>query len=84
MDEQLWDGQAKSSRYQDFSKSGYFKPEGADDEYGTPAQLDSIRNHVSGPCRTILLPDCGHVPHFQSRQLATAAIVEFVKSVTAN
>jgi pimeloyl-ACP methyl ester carboxylesterase len=58
--------------------------QGADDEYGTPAQLDSIRNHVSGPCRTILLPDCGHVPHFQSRQLATAAIVEFVKSVTAN
>ncbi len=58
--------------------------QGADDEYGTPAQLESIRNCVSGPCRTILLPDCGHVPHFQSRHLATAAIVEFVKSVTAD
>ena len=25
-DEQLWDGQARSSRYQDFSKSGYISP----------------------------------------------------------
>ena len=27
-DEQLWDGQARSSRYQDFSKSGYVTPPG--------------------------------------------------------
>lgn len=29
-DEQLWDGQARSSRYQDFSKSGYITPDGLD------------------------------------------------------
>ena len=28
-DEQLWDGQARSSRYQDFSKSGYVVPPGS-------------------------------------------------------
>src|SRR6201994_2191136 len=27
-DEQLWDGQARSSRYQDFSKSGFVTPPG--------------------------------------------------------
>ena len=27
-DEQLWDGQARSSRYQDFSKSGFVRPPG--------------------------------------------------------
>src|SRR6185437_13139966 len=27
-DEQLWDGQARSSRYQDFSKSGFLTPPG--------------------------------------------------------
>src|SRR3954453_13146379 len=27
-DEQLWDGQARSSRYQDFSKTGFVIPEG--------------------------------------------------------
>src|SRR5437763_6070519 len=26
-DEQLWDGQARSSRYQDFSKKGFIKPQ---------------------------------------------------------
>ena len=29
-DEQLWDGQARSSRYQDFSKSGFVTPQGLD------------------------------------------------------
>jgi len=38
-DEQLWDGQARSSRYQDFSKSGFITPPGlSDDAYATAAQ----------------------------------------------
>jgi thymidylate synthase ThyX len=31
-DEQLWDGQARSSRYQDFSKSGFVTPPGLSEE----------------------------------------------------
>src|ERR1700739_1897968 len=31
-DEQLWDGQARSSRYQDFSRSGFVTPPGLDGE----------------------------------------------------
>src|SRR5229473_2875136 len=31
-DEQLWDGQARSSRYQDFSKSGFITPPELDEE----------------------------------------------------
>src|SRR5438046_10441988 len=32
-DEQRWDGQERSTRYQDFRKSGYFTPDfGSDDE----------------------------------------------------
>src|SRR5664280_2004544 len=41
-DEQLWDGQAKSSRYQDFSKSGFITPpelEGNDGYHSAGAQL---------------------------------------------
>src|SRR6266852_1840841 len=33
-DEQLWDGQARSSRYQDFSRSGFVTPP----EFGVPGQ----------------------------------------------
>src|SRR5947209_8630365 len=33
VDEQRWDGQERSTRYQDFRKSGYFTPDfGSDDE----------------------------------------------------
>src|SRR5215468_3433338 len=31
-DEQRWDGQERSTRYQDFRKSGYYVPDFADDE----------------------------------------------------
>src|SRR5580658_6896635 len=41
-DEQLWDGQARSSRYQDFSKSGFVTPPGLSDtdaeSYGVAAR----------------------------------------------
>src|SRR5436190_6977135 len=41
-DEQLWDGQARSSRYQDFSKSGWIRPPeidaGYEDLYNGAAQ----------------------------------------------
>ena len=37
-DEQRWDGQERSTRYQDFKKSGYYTPDfGADDEARTHA-----------------------------------------------
>src|SRR5712671_3760574 len=40
-DEQLWDGQARSSRYQDFSKSGFITPPDFDaagaESYGAAA-----------------------------------------------
>src|ERR1051326_7340400 len=40
-DEQLWDGQARSSRYQDFSKSGFITPPELSDEQAT-------RYHAAG------------------------------------
>ncbi len=36
-DEQLWDGQARSSRYQDFSRSGFITPPGAGELYANAA-----------------------------------------------
>ena len=37
-DEPLWDGQARSSRYQNFSKSGFITPPDLGDEYRTAAE----------------------------------------------
>ncbi len=57
--------------------------QGADDAYGTSAQLDMIKAAVSGPVETMLLPDCGHAPHFDARDEVLAAMTGFVRTVLA-
>ena len=40
VDEQRWDGQERSTRYQNFKKSGYYVP-----EFGAGAEQESLRAH---------------------------------------
>ncbi len=42
-DEQLWDGQARSSRYQDFSKSGFVTPPGLSEDDAATYQASGER-----------------------------------------
>jgi pimeloyl-ACP methyl ester carboxylesterase len=55
--------------------------QGADDEYGTIAQLDAIRADARGPVDALYLSNCGHAPHRDRGDMVTAAIAAFVKSV---
>jgi pimeloyl-ACP methyl ester carboxylesterase len=48
--------------------------QGADDEYGTLAQVDAIRRGVVGPVDTHVLAACGHAPH-RERTEETLAVV---------
>ena len=50
-DEQLWDGQARSSRYQDFSKSGFV----------TPSELDAAQAGVYAAAASKLLAGYHHI-----------------------
>jgi thymidylate synthase ThyX len=43
-DEQRWDGQERSTRYQDFKKSGYFTPDLGDDEQARALYRETIEN----------------------------------------
>jgi pimeloyl-ACP methyl ester carboxylesterase len=52
--------------------------QGEDDEYGTPRQANAIAAGVSGPARTLLLPDCRHVPHLQAADRVVPAIADFI------
>ncbi len=54
--------------------------QGADDPYGTPAQLEGIARGVSGPVETALLPDCGHIPHFQAREATLSRTLAFLEA----
>jgi pimeloyl-ACP methyl ester carboxylesterase len=55
--------------------------QGADDEFGSPAQLEAIAVGVSGPVRTLLLADCGHVPHRDRRDDVLEAVAALVRAV---
>ena len=57
--------------------------QGADDEYGTPAQVEAIVRGVSGPAESLLLPGVGHVPHAEAPDAVIAAIAAFVARLPA-
>jgi pimeloyl-ACP methyl ester carboxylesterase len=57
--------------------------QGADDEYGTRAQLDAIAAGVRGPCATLVLPACRHSPHRDQPDATRDAIVRFVAAIPA-
>ena len=52
--------------------------QGADDEYGTLAQLDAIEHQVKGPVTRRVLAECGHSPHRDQRDAALEAMARFV------
>ena len=52
--------------------------QGEDDEYGTPAQVEGIAEHVSGPVNAVLIPKCGHIPHFQAKKKVIVEMTRFI------
>jgi Predicted hydrolases or acyltransferases (alpha/beta hydrolase superfamily) len=53
--------------------------QGADDEYGTPAQVEAIVRGVGGPAAPLLLEGVGHAPHAEAAEAVIAAIARFVE-----
>ena len=52
--------------------------QGADDEYGTLAQIDAIAARVSGPVERLVLDACGHSPQRDQPDGTLGAISTFV------
>ena len=52
--------------------------QGADDAYGSTAQVTHIAEGASGPVETRLLPGCGHQPHLEQRAAVIAATTGFL------
>ena len=57
--------------------------QGADDEYGTPAQVEAIAAGVSGPAEPLIVPDCGHIPHLQQGMAVLEAMAAFLQASVA-
>jgi pimeloyl-ACP methyl ester carboxylesterase len=58
--------------------------QGADDEYGTLAQIDAIARQVSGPAEKLVLASCKHSPHRDQPDATRAAIARFVSGLAAD
>lgn len=52
--------------------------QGADDEYGTLAQLDAIERGVRGPFERLVLPECKHSPHRDQPKATLEAMARFI------
>jgi len=55
--------------------------QGAEDEYGTPAQLEAIARRTGGGCETLLLADCAHTPHRERRDDVLDAAARFIAAL---
>jgi len=57
--------------------------QGRNDEYGTLAQLDSIRKNTVH-AKTMVLDACGHAPHAQQPEKTLNIMAEFIESLIMN
>ena len=55
--------------------------QGADDAYGTLAQLDAIATGVPGRCERLVLQACGHAPHRERPDEVLAREKGFLREV---
>lgn len=53
--------------------------QGADDQYGTSAQLRAIEHGVTGPCQSELLANCRHAPQFEQAARTVELITRFLE-----
>ncbi len=58
--------------------------QGADDEYGTLAQVRAIAAQAGGPVETIVLDSCGHAPHKDRAETVIESAAAFVRSLMSS
>jgi pimeloyl-ACP methyl ester carboxylesterase len=58
--------------------------QGADDEYGTLAQLDAVERGAAGPFERLLLAGCKHSPHRDQEETVLAAMIAFIARLRGN
>lgn len=52
--------------------------QGADDQYGTIRQVDSIVAGSSGSARRQIIADCGHAPHLEAPEAVLQLMADFI------
>jgi pimeloyl-ACP methyl ester carboxylesterase len=58
-------------------KAPFLAIQGQQDQYGTVAQLESIGKYAE-KTQIEHIPDCGHIPHFQTREAVMEMMAKFI------
>jgi pimeloyl-ACP methyl ester carboxylesterase len=58
--------------------------QGADDPYGSAAQIERAREVATCPVEALMLERCGHAPHLDRPEATLDAVAEFVERVAAH
>jgi pimeloyl-ACP methyl ester carboxylesterase len=80
-----WNGAWLDPRFRAFDITGFLPRitvpvlglQGADDPYGSDAQLRVLEQKMRAPVTTRLIPDAKHAPHLENRPVTLAAIADF-------
>ena len=57
--------------------------QGDRDEHGSPEQIECIVKQTKGPATSVMIPDCGHVPHLEARDAVINATQPFLQKLAA-
>ena len=57
--------------------------QGEDDDYGSVKQVEAIASQVSGFSQKLIIPNCGHRPHHQAREIVLREMTQFIKNVAS-
>ena len=82
-----WNGAWLDPRFRAFDLTSYLPQitvpvlalQGADDPYGTEAQLRVLERDVRAPLETLLIPGAKHAPHLEAGEATLAAIARFAR-----
>ncbi|UUX50668.1 alpha/beta hydrolase [Nisaea acidiphila] len=55
--------------------------QGAEDQYGTEAQVRIVADRVEGLVETVLIPDCRHAPHLEAPEITVRKIAGFIAAL---
>lgn len=55
--------------------------QGDNDEYGTLEQINMIINEVKGPKESLIIKNCGHIPHRQAREFVLENMKNFINKI---
>jgi pimeloyl-ACP methyl ester carboxylesterase len=83
-----WNDAWLDPRFRDFDITRYLPDiavpvlalQGADDPYGTEAQLKVLERTVRSPLQTLLIPGARHSPHLEAKPATMAVIAAFVRT----